>query len=223
MIDHRDPAAWARALGVSREAVDVYLAGDVIDLHIDSFIWSRVFGYRIDRRHGPGVTGGRWFSQVDLPRLRDARVTGGVWSITTNPLRRAGARGRVFEDNRRALVATLGGDTGVMLCRDVAGYRAARAADRHAAFLAVQGGNALDGDGALAAAAPELVRVTLVHLSTSSLGATSAPPHRGDGRLTSRGCEYVRRLDAHRVFVDLAHIHRNGFFDAVESTTARGR
>jgi membrane dipeptidase len=79
----------------------------------------------------------------------------------------------------------------------------------------VQGGNALDGDGALDAAAPDLIRVTLVHLSTSSLGATSRPPHRGDGRLTALGVEFVHRLDAHRVFVDLAHIHRNGFFDAV--------
>ncbi len=50
--DHRsDRDAWARALGVSREAIDVYLASDVIDLHVDSFIWTRIFGYDLRRRH----------------------------------------------------------------------------------------------------------------------------------------------------------------------------
>ena len=30
--DHRnDPSAWARELGISREAIDIYLASDVID------------------------------------------------------------------------------------------------------------------------------------------------------------------------------------------------
>ncbi|MDX2093509.1 MAG: hypothetical protein SFX73_37035 [Kofleriaceae bacterium] len=33
----RDAVTWARELGISREAVELYLASDVIDLHIDSF------------------------------------------------------------------------------------------------------------------------------------------------------------------------------------------
>jgi hypothetical protein len=33
-VDHRaDPTAWARSLGVSREAIDLYLESEVIDLH----------------------------------------------------------------------------------------------------------------------------------------------------------------------------------------------
>ncbi len=77
--DHReDPGGWARALRISREAVDLYLASDVIHLHIDSFIWTRVLGYDLTKRHGPGPTGARFLSQVDLPRIREARITGGV-------------------------------------------------------------------------------------------------------------------------------------------------
>src|SRR5690606_37545040 len=96
-------------------------------------------------------------------------------------------------------------------------YRAARAADKHAAFIGIQGGNALDASDALDTFARGLVlRVTLVHLSTSSLGSTSAPGWKGDGRLTPHGIETVRALDARRVFVDLAHIDPRGFFDAVE-------
>ncbi len=98
--DHRqDPSRWAEALGISREAVDIYLAAQVIDLHIDTFIWTRVFGYDLRRRHGRGLFGARFYGQADLPRLREARVSGGIWSITTNPLRRASRRAPVFGKN----------------------------------------------------------------------------------------------------------------------------
>ena len=215
--DHRrDPAAWARELGISREAVELYLGSDVIDMHVDSFIWARIFGYRLDHRHGRGLLGGRLYSQVDLPRVREARIAGCVWSITTNPLRSAAGRAATFEQNLARLRKILEAcPADVAVCRDGADYRAARAADKHAAFIGIQGGNALDASDALDTFARGLVlRVTLVHLSTSSLGATSAPGRKGDGHLTPRGIECVRALDARRVFVDLAHIHPRGFFDA---------
>ena len=221
--DHRrDPAGWAAALGISREAVELYLASDVIDLHIDSFIWTRVFGYRLDRRHGRGVLGASLYSQVDLPRIREARIGGGVWSITTNPARRSAARAGVLAANLARLLDIFRACADdVRVCRDAADFHAARAAGTHAAFVGIQGGNALDADGALAAADSEtILRVTLVHLYTSALGGTSAPGARGDGRLTARGVDYVRELDARRVFVDLAHISRRGFFDAVAAHDA---
>ncbi len=61
-----------------------------------------------------------------------------------------------------------------------------------------------------------MLRVTIVHLSTSRLGVTSAPTlsRRGEG-LTTLGKEFVQRLNAKKIFVDLAHINRAGFFDAV--------
>ncbi len=215
--DHRrDPASWASELGISREAVELYLASDIIDLHIDSFIWTRIFGYRLDRRHGHGLLAANVYSQVDFPRIREARVAGAIWSITTNPLRRASRRAPVFGDNLDKLHACFAAvPDDIAICRSAGDYRTARAADKHAAFVGIQGGNALDAPGALDRVAAQLIKVTLVHLSTSTLGATSAPPARADQQLSARGHEYVERLDAHRVFVDLAHINKRGFFDAV--------
>ncbi len=217
--DHReDPGGWARALRISREAVDLYLASDVIDLHIDSFIWTRVLGYDLTKRHGPGPTGARFLSQVDLPRIREARITGGVWSITTNPLRSPRKRAAVFAHNLarlRAILARCPED--VALVRSRAEYDAAARTDRHAAFIGIQGGNALD-HAALALIPDDLVvRSTLVHLSTSAIGTTSSPLARlsKNGGLTAVGKDYVRRLNERRIFVDLAHINREGFFDAV--------
>ena len=220
--DHaRDPAAWAKSLDVSREAIDLYLDSDVIDLHIDSFIWTRIFGYDLTRRHDHGVFGARFYSQSDLPRIREARVTGGIWVITTNPFRPAVERERIFVDNLAKLRAILEScPADVAIVRNVREYEAARAAGKHAAWIGIQGGNALDHRPESLDLIPDglVVRITLVHLSTSALGGTSAPygKHGKDEGLSRAGKEYVERLNAKRIFVDLAHISRRGFFDVVE-------
>ena len=220
--DHRkDPDAWAKALSISREAIDVYLASDVIDLHVDSFIWHRIFGYDLTERHDHGLFGARFYSQVDFPRIREARVTGACWVITTNPLRVAVERKDAFVKNiqrLRALIESCPDDLAVV--RNAREYRAARAAGKHGAFIGLQGGNALDADPAALDLIPDdlVLRITLVHLSSSSLGVTSSPAagrakYRG---LTDAGRRYVRRLNEKNIFVDLAHISREGFWDAVE-------
>ncbi len=220
--DHRaDPAAWAAELGVSREAVELYLASDVLDLHLDSFIWTRILGYDLRRRHGEGLFGARFYSQVDLPRALEARLTGATWVITTNPWRPARVRPDVLAANLARLRAIFQSvPEHVAVVRNAAEYRRAREAGLHAAFIGIQGGNALDRDErALDVVFDDLVlRVTLVHLTSSRIGTTSSPAARGrDEGLTRFGVELVRRLDERRIFVDLAHIGRRGFFDAVEA------
>ncbi len=218
--DHRqDPAAWARELGISREAIDLYLASDVIDLHLDSFIWTRSFGYDLRKRHGRGLFGARFYGMVDFPRAREAGLTGGTWVITTNPLRSTGSRPDVFLENVRRLQGIFESvPNDFQLVRNVAEYRAARAAGKHGAWIGIQGGNALDRDPDSLDLIPDdlVLRITLVHLSTSRLGVTSAPTwvRKGEG-LTALGKEYVKRLNEKKIFVDLAHINREGFFDAV--------
>ena len=221
--DHRaDPAAWARALGVSREAVELYLASDVIDLHVDSFIWSRILRYDLAKRHGLGPTRGWFLSQVDLPRVREAQLGGAIWVITTNPIGPAERRGEAFFANLTRLQKALGEvPEDVAIVRTAAEYRAARAVGKHGAFIGIQGGNALDASLDLVDRLPDdlVLRVTLVHLSSSKIGTTSSPlAVAGDGRdgLTDFGRAFVERLEAKNVFADLAHISRRGFFDAVE-------
>lgn len=210
----------AERLGVTRTALDLLHDSDVIDLHIDAFIEHRLFGYDLFQRHGTGVLNGRFYSHTDLPRLVEAGFTGGLWSITTNPFRTAAGRSRTFFRNLERFQALFASAPDrVVMVRDVGEYRAARVAGRHAVFLSVQGGNALDHSLDDLDRIPErlLVRVTLVHLSTSRLGVTSNPYGRtGAGRgLSALGRDYVRKLDEKRILVDLAHINREGFFDAV--------
>lgn len=216
---HDDPAAWATHLGISQEAAELHAASDVIDLHVDSYIWTRVFGYDLRRAHGAGLFAGRYYSQVDLPRAQASGLTGAIWSITTSPLGTAAGRQRRFERNLAHLRQLMSSEPGLSaIVRNHAEYRAARARGQHAAFIGIQGGNALDASpAALDALVDDLVvRITLVHLSNSSLGESSSPMRmRRGGGLTDAGRDYVVALDARRIFVDLAHISPASFADAV--------
>jgi membrane dipeptidase len=216
----KEPAAWAAELGISKEAVELYLATDVIDLHVDSFIWTRIFGYDLCKRHGRGLFRGCFYSQVDFPRILASGVTGATWIITTNPLRSAAGRARAFVQNierLRQIFASVPEQFAVV--RYAHEYEQARAAGKHAAFIGIQGGNALDRDPDALDLIPDdlVLRITLVHLSSSSLGTTSSPIRSGsDYGLTTAGRDFVRRLDDKKIFVDLAHVSQRGFWDAVE-------
>lgn len=225
-VDHRaDPGAWAARLGISREAIDLYLASDVIDLHVDSFIWQRLLGRSpLERQRSLPFLPGVALGHADLPRLREAQIGGAAWIITTNPLRDASDRVAVFLQNVAELEALLGrAPDDVALVATTAEYHAAREAGRHAAFLGVQGGNAFDSDfSALERLEPgRLSFVTLMHLSRSELGTASAPlTSLGVDGLGARGRELVHYLDAQRIFVDLAHASPRTFWDALSAHDA---
>ncbi len=216
----------ARALGVSREAVEIYRSSDVIDLHLDSFIWTRVFRYDLRKPHGRGLLGRHVYSQTDFPRALEAGLTGGTWIITTNPAKPSRWRRDTFFANYEHIKAVFAEvPEQFALVRNRAQYAEARAAGRHGAFLGIQGGNCLDHDLADLDRIPgvgadcDILRITLVHLTSSTLGETNSPigryRHPTVHGLTDRGREYVQRLNAKKIFVDLAHIGRRAFFDAV--------
>jgi membrane dipeptidase len=191
---------------------------EIVDGHVESFVWTRVLGYDLAERHGGGVLGGRWYSQADLPRMREAGMSGAVMSIATNPFRRRDRRTAVLQANLARLRRDLEADPGVAVVGDHAGYTTARADRRLACFLAVQGANAWSRPEDIADT-PEVSRATLVHLTDSPLGATSSPlgRSRGRGGLSAVGRDYVAALNAAAVIVDLAHISRPGFRDALDA------
>lgn len=211
----------AARLGVSHEAVELARSADIVDLHLDTFIPVRLFGYDVKRRHDLGPLRGRFFGHLDLPRMQDGGLSGGMWSITTNPFRSAVGRWRAFEKNLARMRRMIDGSDGALaMVRNLQEYRDARGRGAHACLLAVQGGNCFDAapSGIASVTDRAITRVTIVHLTNSSLGTTSAPPsvlrrHKG---LTPHGRAFVEQLDAERVFVDLAHIHPDGFWDAVD-------
>ena len=67
-----------------------------------------------------------------------------------------------------------------------------------------------------------MTRVTLLHLTNSMLGVSSSPVRklRGDAGLSTVGKDFVRRLNAQRIFVDLAHMQRDVDLDSIRRTPA---
>lgn len=209
---------FAARLEVSEEAVAAVRQCDMLDLHIDTFIPMRLWGYDIEQRHGAGVLRGRFAGHLDLPRIEEVGLTGAMWSVTTNPFRTRGGRWKTVHKNFKTLRSRLEDSRRVRIVSNHHDYIAARDSGVHVGLLSIQGGNALDDapDGEFLPD-PDLLRVTLVHLTNSLVGRSSSPFQfaRQEG-LTPLGMSLVERLNQHRVFVDLAHISKEGFWKALE-------
>ena len=215
-----EPRVLARRLAISEEAVHLARDCELIDLHIDTFIPPRLWGYDPLVRHSGGPLGRWFFGHLDLYRMADGGLNGAMWSITTNPARGPGSRWRAFQKNLKGLQALVARSKGhLAVARNASEYKAVRAKGAHGVLIAVQGGNALEAAPEGVASIPDdlVIRATVVHLTNSSLGATSAPFHllRPDKGLTAAGRTFVEQCNEKRVFVDLAHVHERGFWDAV--------
>jgi len=203
-------------------AVELARDCEFVDLHIDTFIPPRLWGYRVHGRHRGGPLGHRFFGHLDLPRIQEGGLSGAMWSITTNPFRTPTSRWRTFLRNLTNLQHMVDDSNGSMrIARTMSEYRAARTAGAHAVIPVIQGANAIAAAPGGVADVPDnlIARMTLVHLTNSVYGATSSPHHflRFNKHLTNRGIELVHQLNAQKVFVDLAHIHPTAFWDAVEA------
>lgn len=215
-----DPKAWARRVGVSDEAIAIYQASDVIDLHVDTTVPMRILGYDAQHRHRARIPGSPMINHVDLPRLREACVTGVVWDLPTNPLRTSAGRVRTATRNlRNQKVLFERNSDEFQLVRSASDYQEALESGRTAVWLSIQGGQAFDhGLEALDAVPAGLLhRITLVHFTTSRIGVSNALKGKGYVGLSSFGKAFVRRMDQLKIIVDLAHINRAGFFDAVKA------
>lgn len=222
-IDHRDdPERWAEVLRISTQAVDLYLASDVVDLHNDSFLWSRVLpGYDVRRRGRPRVPLSPVLNQADLPRVREAAIDAVVWDIVSNPWRRQESRDDTTIANIHRVRATLDEfPDEFALCRSLSDYRRAVARGATASFIAIQGGHGLAETIESLDKIPDALvhRITVVHLTPSKIGWPNASPGTADRPLTEFGRDYVQAMQDRKILVDLAHINRGGFWDAMSVT-----
>lgn len=223
-----DPMVDAHELsklsGTSREAAELVLDAHVIDLHLDTFIPHRLWGYDMTRPHGPGWLRGKLFGHLDLVRAVQGGLTGAMWSITTQPWATRKARLKSLEDNIVRFTQLMR-RMGFAWVSTPHQYAAQVKKGRHAPLLSIQGGNALSAlDGEQLAqflSRVPLTRITLLHLTASELGATSMPALGlipwSRGALKTRGVDHIRAMNEKRVFVDLAHIHERAFFAALEA------
>ena len=218
-VDHADdPEAWARSLDVSLEAVELLLAADFIDLHLDLDVPIRVIRWNPAKNHRKQRSRPvPYMGQTDFPRLREASLTGAVYDMPTNPFRSEKKRQRVTLANiARAQRQIADHPQHLALARNRTEYDAARIDGKLAFWLSLQGGNAFcdDPEVLLGPVGDVLHRITLIHLTTSGLGGTNTLGV--NSHITDQGRQVVELCNHRRVIVDLAHASKNTFWGALE-------
>jgi len=195
----------------------------VLDLHADTAKLMDKLGYDLAARHErPMPRRANLIGHVDLPRMRDGGLAGQFFSFWTAPYPERGCA-RSVADQLDALDGAIAKHPGELAwTRTGADVRAAKAAGRIAALGGIEGGQALEGELApIEAFARRGVRyLGLLHFSANAIGRPAkgrgAEPAEG---LTGFGRDVVRECERCGVIVDLAHINRRGFFDALELAT----
>jgi len=195
----------------------------VLDLHADTAKLMDKLGYDLAIRHErPMPKRVNYLGHVDLPRLREGGVAGQFFSFWTTPYPERGCANAVKTQLDALDRAMQKHPDDLQWTRTGADVRAAKAAGRVAALGGIEGGQALEGDlETIEAFSRRGVRyLGLLHFSQNAIGR----PAKGKGAdatagLTGFGRDVVRECERCGVIVDLAHINRKGFFDALELAT----
>src|SRR5262245_53212761 len=192
----------------------------VLDLHADTAKLMDKLGYDVALRHERAMPRrANVFGHVDLPRLRDGGVAGQFFSFWTTPFPERGWPRRGVDWLGAADRALARHPDELAWTRTGAEVRAAKAAGRIAALGGIEGGQALEGQlDAIEPFARRGVRyLGLLHFSANAIGR----PAKGRGAdaavgLTGFGRDAIRECERCGVIVDLAHINRRGYFEALE-------
>jgi len=195
----------------------------VLDLHADTAKLMDKVGYDLAARHErPMPKALNLLGHVDLPRMRDGGMAGQFFSFWTTPYPERGCAKAVTRQLDALDVAMAKNPEQLAWTRTGADVRAAKLAGKIAALGGIEGGQALEGDiETIEAFSRRGVRyLGLLHFSANAIGR----PAKGKGSdanagLTAFGRDVVRECERTGVIVDLAHINRKGYFDALELAT----
>ena len=205
------------------EARALHAEVHVLDLHADTAKLMDKLGYDLAARHErPMPKPINVFGHVDLPRMRDGGMAGQFFSFWTTPYPERGCAKAVTRQLDALDVAMAKNPEQLAWTRTGADVRAAKLAGKIAALGGIEGGQALEGDlETIEAFSRRGVRyLGLLHFSANAIGR----PAKGRGSdanagLTAFGRDVVRECERCGVIVDLAHINRAGYFDALELAT----
>ena len=192
-----------------------------LDLHVDSIIQQRLFGYRVTRAHRAPMRGQPLFWHADVPRMVQAGYRGACLGIHYYPWE---SDGGWAELNHQIdyLDETIAAHHDVLRVRSPADWADAAAAGKLALAPGVEGAHMLNGviDRVEALGRRHVAYMTLTHFSKNA----AATPSMGRGKnevdgLTPFGVELVAALEQHNIIVDLAHVNTPGVLHACRVAT----
>jgi membrane dipeptidase len=192
----------------------------VIDLHADTPMLVHIGGYDPNERHErklPKIA--NLIGHVDAPRMREGGVAAqifGMWTVPYPEVLCPGSIHKQLDAMDRAIERSRGG---MVRCYTGEDVRRAQTQGAIAALAGIEGGQALHGDpGRVEEFARRGVRyIGLLHFSSNALGKPAYGKGSDDEQgLTQIGRDVIAEMNRYGVIVDLAHINRKGFYEALE-------
>ncbi len=203
--------------GLVAEARALHDRHPAIDLHADTLMWGRWFGYDMLRRHSPPLPKKALLGHVDLPRMREGGVGAQFFGLVSLPMMgRVRGLARAIDEQIDVLDETLARTREIRLARTKKDIEDAAREGAASALLGIEGAHALEGDldNLDRFARRGLRYLGLLHFTANEAGFPAYGRGARDEGLTMWGRELVARCESLDVIVDLAHINRRGFLDA---------
>jgi membrane dipeptidase len=218
---------------VSTEALELHRNSLVLDLHVDTLLWRRLFDYDAGVRHENRVPLRPFGFHFDLPRAREGGLDAAVMGLVINPaqvrpeliwpLKALDWWEREHGVEQTLLTLDLLSELVDAYPDEIAFVR--RGSDiphevergRFAAMAGLEGAHGLEGDLSNLRPLYEhgLRVVGLVHFQTTAAGhPMTAPEFYGEG-LTDFGRDLVAQLEELGIVIDLAHLNAAGVGDAL--------
>ena len=197
---------------MSISASDIHRRAIIVDGHCDT-------PYRLFR-HNVHLDEHDTEAQADLRTLQESGITATFFASYVPPFYAGRGAAKfahqliaVIEEEARRLPEA------VTLCTDSAGIRAAKANNRIALMIGVEGGHAIeDSLDTLRELYDRGARyLTLTHVNTNNWCDSSGDTPRHGG-LTEFGREVVRTMNDIGMIVDISHVSDQAFFHVIETT-----
>ena len=213
----------AHSGGMDGDAAALHRDALVIDLHVDTLLVSHWTGYRFGRRHANVLPSSPYAWHADLPRMREGGLDCVALGVVVSPTRRRSAPAAALVDLER-MHSWCRAHTGELaFCGTAAEIEEAHRTGKLGCFAGVEGAHALGGtlEGLERFRRHGVRYVGLAHFSRND----ACHPAYGWGAsasagLTDFGRALVDELNRLKITVDLAHVNRPGFLEAVRRSTA---
>ncbi len=203
---------------ISREALALHRETLVIDLHADTPDLLR-HGYDFHRRHRPWLPQAALVGHVDGPRMREAGQTAQVFGLFVMPWQPPRRRfPRILAQLEAVHAAVARDPQGLRLVHTAAEVEHAARDGVPAGLLCLEGAHPLQGDldRLDLLRARGLRALGLLHFAACEAGAPALGWGRRDAEgLRPFGRQLVEACNARGVILDLAHVNRRGFLEAV--------
>lgn len=204
---------------------DLHAAATVIDLHGDTFLWSKLLGYDIGKRHKNRLPLAPIGWHIDLPRMQDVGCDGQIFGVVVNPYvgldrRYKNAHSMIDEMHKgfdkysdRFGLATTGKE-----------FKKLREQNKIAGLIGVEGAHCLGGR---IEAIEEFKNkgasyISLAHLTNNEACTTNKDVESCHQGLSEFGIEVVEEAERCKLIFDMAHINEGGFFDILKHRKGKG-